>query len=63
MKPRERGPGAKQEKKRVFITLGKEVIYFISLVYTEYGLALGTAFPPDGQWLRDMKSKSMLLGP
>lgn len=63
MGPRQYGPSAQKEKKRVFITLGSEVIYFISLVYTEHGLALGTAFPPDGQWLRDMKAKSMLLGP
>ena len=63
MKPRERGPGARQEKKRIFITLGKEVIYFISLVYTEHGLALGTAFPPDGEWLRKMQASSTLLGP
>lgn len=63
MKPRERGPRTRQEKKRIFITLGKEVIYFISLVYTEHGLALGTAFPPDGEWLRKMRASSTLLGP
>lgn len=63
MKPRQFGPGTRQEKKRVFITLDKEIIYFISLVYIEYGLALGTAFPPVGWWVRDMQAKSTLLGP
>ena len=63
MKPRQFGPMARQEKKRIFITLGKEVIFFISLVYTEHGLALGTAFPPDGEWLRKMQAESTLLGP
>lgn len=63
MKPRQFGPKARQEKKRIFITLGKEVAYFISLVYTDHGLALGTAFPPDGEWLREMQAKSTLLGP
>ncbi len=63
MKPRQFGPQARQEKKRIFITLGKEVIFFISLVYTEHGLALGTAFPPDGEWLRKMQASSTLLGP
>ncbi|MHB8521522.1 MAG: hypothetical protein ACYDH9_12295 [Limisphaerales bacterium] len=63
MKPRQFGPKARQEKKRIFITLGKEVIFFISLVYTEHGLALGTAFPPDGEWLRKMQAESTLLGP
>lgn len=57
------GSHGRQEKKRIFVTLGKEVIYFISLVYTEHGLALGTAFPPDSQWLRKMQSNSTLLGP
>ena len=47
----------------VFITLGKGISYFISLVYTEHGLALGTAFVPDGEWLRKMKVQSTLLGP
>ncbi len=63
MKPRQYGPKTWQEKKRIFITLGKELIYFISLVYTEHGLALGTAFPPDGEWLRKMQANSTLLGP
>jgi hypothetical protein len=63
MKPREFGSRQRQEKKRVFITLGKDVLYFISLVYTDHGLALGTAFTPDGEWLREMQRKSTLLGP
>lgn len=63
MKPREYGSHGRQEKKRIFVTLGKEVSYFISLVFTEHGLALGTAFSPDGQWLRNMQAKSTLLGP
>jgi hypothetical protein len=40
------GPKATQAKKRIFVTLDKRLSYFISLVYTEHGLALGTAFPP-----------------
>lgn len=63
MKPREFGPRARQEKKRVFVTLGKGLSYFISLVYTEHGLALGTAFEPDGEWLRKTLANSTLLGP
>jgi hypothetical protein len=63
MKLREYGSHGRQEKKRIFLTLGKEVSYFISLVFTEHGLALGTAFSPDDQWLRKMQSKSILLGP
>jgi len=63
MKARERGPGAFGEKKRIFITLGKDLSYFISLVYTAHGLALGTAFKPDGEWLRKMQRDSTLLGP
>ena len=63
MKPRQFGPAAWQEKKRIFITLGKGVIFFISLVYAVHGLALGTAFPPDGEWLRKMQANSTLLGP
>lgn len=47
----------------MFITIGKGLSYFLSLVYTQYGLALGTAFPPDGEWLRKMQSSSTLLGP
>jgi hypothetical protein len=63
MKPREHGPGARQDKKRIFITLGKELSYFISLVYTEHGLALGTAFSPDGEWLRKMEKNSTRISP
>lgn len=63
MKPREYGSHGRQEKKRIFVTLGKEVSYFISLVFTEHGLALGTAFSPDGEWLRKMQATSTLLGP
>ena len=63
MKPRQFGPKAIQEKKRIFVTLDKGLSYFISLVYTEHGLALGTAFPPDGQWLRKMEADSMRISP
>jgi hypothetical protein len=63
MKPRQFGPKAAQEKKRIFVTLDKGLSYFISLVYTEHGLALGTAFPPDGQWLRKMEANSMRISP
>lgn len=63
MKPRQFGPKARQEKKRIFITLGKELSYFISLVYTEHGLALGTAFQPDGEWLRKMEASSTRISP
>jgi hypothetical protein len=65
MKPREYGPHARSEKKRLIITTAIGVIYFISLVYVEEGLALSTAFEPDGQWLREMltKHRTTLLGP
>ena len=63
MKPRQFGPKAIQEKKRIFVTLDKGLSYFISQVYTEHGLALGTAFPPDGEWLRKMQANSMRLNP
>jgi len=65
MKPREYGPNARVEKKRLFITIATGLLYFISLVYTEHGLALGTAYAPDGQWLREMLKKhgTTLLGP
>lgn len=63
MKPRQFGPKASQEKKRIFVTLDKGLSYFISLVYTEHGLALGTAFPPDGEWLRKMQANSMRISP
>jgi hypothetical protein len=36
---------------------------FTSQVYTEHGLALGTAFPPDGEWLRKMQANSMRISP
>lgn len=65
MKPRENGPRARVEKKRLFITTSTGLLYFISLVYIEHGLALGTAFEPDGQWLREMLKKhgTMQLSP
>jgi hypothetical protein len=63
MKPRQFGPKAIQEKKRIFVTLDRGLSYFISLVYTEHGLALGTAFPPDGEWLRKMQANSMRISP
>jgi hypothetical protein len=63
MKPREYGPRARQEKKRVFVVLGKEVKYFISLVHTQHGLALGTAFVPGDQWLRKMIAESIRISP
>jgi len=63
MKPRQFGPKAIQEKKRIFVTLDKGLSYFISLVYTEHGLALGTAFAPDGEWLRKMQANSMRISP
>ena len=63
MRPREHGPGARQDKKRIFITLGKGLSYFISLVYTEHGLALGTAFSPDGEWLRKLEKNSTRISP
>ena len=63
MKPRQFGPKATQEKKRIFVTLDKGLSYFISLVYTEHGLALGTAFRPDGEWLRKMQANSVRISP
>jgi len=54
--PRER-PACPRRKKRLFITTSTGLLYFISLVYIEHGLALGTAFEPDGQWLREMLKK------
>ncbi len=63
MEAREYGPRARREKKRVFVTLGKDTKFFISLVYTEFGLALSTAFVPGDQWLREMKAKSTRLTP
>jgi hypothetical protein len=52
MGPREYGPAATGKRNRIFVTTGDHLLYFISLVYTEHGLALATAFEPDGQWLR-----------
>jgi hypothetical protein len=52
MGPREFGPKACSEKKRLFITTGKEVLYFISLKFIPDSLVLTTAFAPDGEWLR-----------
>lgn len=65
MKPREHGSKARAEKKRLFIATGRGLLYFISLVYLDRGLALSTAFEPDGQWLREMLKKhgTQLLGP
>lgn len=65
MRAREYGPQAHVERKRLFVTTGSGLLYFISLVYTEHGLALGTAFPPDGEWLRQTLRKhgTTLLGP
>ena len=65
MRPREFGPRAATEKKRIFITTGKNVLYFISLKYITDGLVLTTAFPPDGEWLRKTITAhgTMLLGP
>jgi hypothetical protein len=63
MKPRQFGPKATQEKKRIFVMLDKGLSFFISLVYTEHGLALGTAFQPDGEWLRKMQANSMRISP
>ena len=54
---------AARRQKRILVMLGKGLSYFISLVYTEHGLALGTAFLPDGEWLRKMQASSTLLGP
>jgi hypothetical protein len=65
MQPREYGPAATGKRNRIFVTTGSDLLYFISLVYTEHGLALATAFEPDGQWLREtLKSHgTVLLGP
>jgi len=65
MKPREHGPRAHGDKKRLFVTTGNGLLYFISLVYLERSLALSTAFEPDGQWLRETLRKhgTTLLGP
>jgi hypothetical protein len=39
------------------------IVVDISLVYLQHGLALGTAYAPDGEWLRKVKAESTLLGP
>ena len=64
MAAREHTGGPSKEKKRLFITTGG-LLYFISLVYIDGGLALSTAFPPDGQWLREVLNKhgTTRLGP
>jgi predicted amidohydrolase YtcJ len=57
MKAREYNPQTRQGKKRLYVTTDTGLLYFISLVYIEHGLALSTAFEPDGQWLREMLKK------
>jgi len=67
MKPRQFGAKAEVEKKRLFITTGAELLYLISLVYIKPGpgLALATAYAPNGPDLREMLKKhgTTLLGP
>jgi hypothetical protein len=67
MKPRQFGAKAENEKKRLFVTTGAEVLYLISLVYIENNtrLALATAYAPNGPDLREMLKKhgTTLLGP
>jgi hypothetical protein len=66
LKPREFVPGQKPKKNRIFVTTGKNLLYFISLVYVdETTLALATAYEPDGEWLRKTLKKdgTSLLGP
>ena len=66
LKPREFVPGEKPKKNRIFVTTGKGLLYFISLVYVDdTTLALATAFEPDGEWLRKTLKKdgTALLGP
>jgi hypothetical protein len=63
MKPRERDPRARQEKKRFFVTKYPGVLFFVSLKYLEHDMVLTTAFPPDGEWLRKTLRESTLLGP
>ena len=65
MQPREYGPATTGKRNRIFVTTGSNLLYFISLVYTEHGLALATAFEPDGQWLRKTLKEqgATLLGP
>jgi len=65
MKPREFGPKARAERKRLYIVTQSSLLYFISLKYLEKSLVLTTAFPPTGRWLREMQQKhgTTLLGP
>ena len=67
MKPRQFGAKAEVEKKRLFITTGAELLYLISLVHIKPGpgLALATAYAPNGPDLREMLKKhgTTLLGP
>ena len=65
MGPRDYNTTKVGKRNRIFITTGKELLYFISLVYTEHGLALATAFEPDGEWLRKKLKQdgTTLLGP
>ncbi len=65
MQPREFGPRARVERKRLYIVTQTELLYFISLKYLANSLVLTTAFPPTGRWLREMQRKhgTTLLGP
>ena len=65
MKPREFGPRARAERKRLYIVTQTDLLYFISLKYLEKSLVLTTAFPPTKPWLRQMKENhgTTLLGP
>lgn len=65
MGPRNYSSSATGKRNRIFVTVGTGLLYFVSLVYTDYGLALSTAFEPDGQWLRRMLKKdgTAQLGP
>jgi hypothetical protein len=57
MKPREFGPRANIEKKRLYVVTQPGLQYFISLKYLAKSLVLTTAFEPDGRWLREMLKK------
>jgi hypothetical protein len=67
MKPRQYGPRAEVERKRVFVTTAPGILFLISLVYTQPapGLALATAYPPNPKDLREMEKRhgTMFLGP
>jgi hypothetical protein len=67
MGPRQFGPKAQVDKKRLFVTTALDVLYLISLVYTKPapGLALATAYASNGSDLREMLKKhgTTLLGP